>query len=114
MADPATEGNILLDPKGFHKLLEVAALRAIADDGKGAKSLRKRGAAARKARSQAFRGTKPPTKIRSSFAPGSGLRVSGKHNDSAMPGSGTKNTLSLIFRELGAYVWDEAAMIAVA
>ena len=78
-----------------------------------AKSLRKRGAAARNARSQALRGTRPPTKIRSNLAPGSGLRESPKHSERAMPGSGIKNSLSR-YAANSAYVWDEAAMIAAA
>ncbi len=57
---------------------------------KRAKSFRKRGAAARKARSQAFRGTSPPTKISWSLAPGSELWEPSQHNDGAMPFSGTK------------------------
>ena len=34
MAEPAAEGNSLLDPKRSHELLEVVPLRAIADHGK--------------------------------------------------------------------------------
>src|ERR1700730_8153669 len=33
MADPATEGDSLLDFEGCHQLLEVALLRAITNDG---------------------------------------------------------------------------------
>ena len=34
MAEPATERNSLLDPKGSHELLKAVPLRAIADHGK--------------------------------------------------------------------------------
>ncbi len=33
MANPTTEGNSLVDPKGSRKLLEAVPLRAIAEDG---------------------------------------------------------------------------------
>ena len=65
-----------------------------------AKSLRKRGAAARKARSQAFRGTRPPTKISSSLAPGSGLRES-RNTKSADAGLRDKKQLVAICGKLG-------------
>ena len=108
MADPAAEGNSLLDPKRSRELLEAFRSGPSPTTVNRAKSLRKSGAAPRKARSQAFRGTRPPTKISSSLAPGSGLRESSEHTERPMPGSGTKNSLSR-YAANSEYVWDEAS-----
>lgn len=39
MAEPAAEGNFLLDSQGFHKLLKAGPLRAIANEGKLSQTL---------------------------------------------------------------------------
>src|SRR5579864_8256037 len=78
---------------------------------KWAKPFRKSGAAPRKARSQAFRGIKPPTKINSSFPPAAEFRESLTQREVSTPGSGMKNILSR-YAPNSEYVWDEAAIIA--
>ena len=50
MADPAAEGNSLLDPKGSRKLLETVPLRAIADHGEAGQIASQKGS--RRAQSQ--------------------------------------------------------------
>ena len=101
MAEPAVKGNRLLDSKRPCEVLESFSSGPSPTTVKWAKSFRKRGAAARKARSQAFRGTRPPTKINSSLPPGSRLRESSETAERPMPCSGTKKSLSRYAGKLG-------------
>ena len=81
VAEPAAEGNSLLDAKGFCELLQTVAFRAVTDHGEPGQTALQKWRAARNARSQAFRGTKPPTKISSSLAPGSEMREPPEHRE---------------------------------
>ena len=78
-----------------------------------ASPFRKSGAAARKARSQPFRGMRPPTKINSSLSLRGRLHNASVQREALMPFSGTKKSFSR-YAENSAYVCDEPATIAAA
>ncbi len=90
MANPTTEGNSLLDPKGSRKLLEAAPLRAIADHGEVGQIVSQKGSSRAQREIASLAGDQPPTKINSSLASGSGLRGSSEHREWLTPFSGTK------------------------
>ena len=114
MAEPAAEGNSLLDPKGFHKLLKAVPLRAIADHGKAGQIVSQK----RSSRAQSEITGLPGNQARQRKSAQVWRRApdcAGHRNteERPMPGSGTKNSLSR-YAANSAYVWDEAAMIAAA
>ena len=73
MADPAAEGNSLLDSKGSRKLLKAIPLRAIADHGKAGQIASQKGSSRAQGKITSFTGNQAANENQLEF--GAGLRT---------------------------------------
>ena len=94
MANPTTEGNSLLDPKGFHKLLKAVPLRAIAEDGEAGQIVSQKGGGRAQREITSFAGDQRPDEDQLKLGAGLRTALSPEHRERVTPFSGTKNSLS--------------------
>ena len=73
MAEPAAEGNSLLDSKGSRELLEAVPLRAITDHGKPGQIASQKGSSRAQSKITSLPGNQPPNENQFKF--GAGLRT---------------------------------------
>ena len=94
MANPATEGDGLLDPKGSYELLKAVPLRAVADHGKAGQIVSQKRGSPPQSKITSLPGDQAPNENQLKFAAGlRTARVPGTEG-AMMPCSGTKNSLS--------------------
>ncbi len=89
MANPTTEGNSLLDPKGSRKLLKAVPLWAIAQHGKAGQIVSQEGSSRAQRKITSLAGDQPSDEDQLKLGAGSGLRESSKHtraSDRQAPG----------------------------
>src|SRR5208337_3691529 len=94
MANPTTEGNSLLDPKGFHELLKAVPLRAIAEDAEAGQIVSQKGSSRAQPKITSFGGDQSPEENQLKFAVA--LRTG--------RGTGTQGTTDAVLRDKEKFV----------